>query len=129
MVEQRKRELVIQLAKARGEIDQGREDMRQGLSLPMQFKRLLMRPQVKWIAGSLGAVALYAIFRKKPKTAASGPPQVGFFRWSLGVMFALIRPSLSKLIIDRFQSEVENRLPALIENRGLAHPSKSDLSQ
>ena len=111
MVEQRRRELIDRLAVAREEISYGQIRIREELSITSKVKSSLREHPLGWLGGTVGAAALLGMIGRGRTRTEKPRPRLGFFRWAIGLAFALAKPSLTKFFVTRFQNEFENRFP------------------
>jgi hypothetical protein len=91
--EERKRQLALELTRARASISRGAAGVRYGLDFPNRVKASVKGSPVVWVAGAVGALGLISLlvpWRRRREV----PPNV----WSdLGSRFGRPRPAAAKV--------------------------------
>jgi len=92
--EERKRQLALELTRARASISRSAAGVRHGLDFPSRVKESVKGSPVVWVAGAVGAFAVLAAVANAFRPRREPPPNV----WSdLGARFGRPRPAAAKV--------------------------------
>lgn len=111
--EDRKAELIAQLAKARQQIDSSGTRVRQALDVPARVRSSFQKHAVVWMGGGLLAGVLIAALARRPRTAATTKQKetrdgalpkagaAGLLVAGAKIVFDVCRPILIKWLMSR----------------------------
>jgi hypothetical protein len=124
MAEQRKRELVAQLAIARSEITVSKTRISHEMNLGRQLKKSFQSHPLGWFAGTMGAATLLGVLGRRRVTVKQPRKRFRTIRWLFGIGFTLVKPTLTALVINRAKEEAEKRLGTASLKSMLGGPSQ-----
>jgi hypothetical protein len=124
MAEQRKRELVAQLAIARGEITVGKSRVSDEMNVGRQIKKSIQSRPLAWFAGTMGAATFLGLIGRRKIKIVSPRKRFKTLRWILGIGFTLAKPTLSSLLMAKAKEEAEKRLGTASLKSMLGGPSQ-----
>ena len=119
--ENRKAELIAQLARARQQIDASGANVRRSLDVPARIRSNFQKNAVAWVGGGLAAGVLIAFVLRRPRSnpvrsAAKGEsalPKAGAAGLLVAggkIAFDLLRPMLIKWVMNQATPMVEKMM-------------------
>ncbi|YCM44896.1 hypothetical protein V2O64_02545 [Verrucomicrobiaceae bacterium 227] len=124
MAEQRKRELIDQLALARDEITIGKERVSHELNPGHQLKKSIQSHPLGWFAGAMTTMTFLGLMSRRKVTIEQPRKRFKMFRWFFAMGFALVKPTLTTLAMAKVKEEAEKRLGAGSLKSMLGGPSQ-----
>jgi len=110
MAEERKAELVAQLALARRDVTESRDRLAMELHPGHQLKKSVQNHPFGWFAGTMGLFTLVGLFGRRKVRIEKPRKKFRLFRWILGIAFSLAKPTLGKILVAKAKEEAAKRM-------------------